>query len=146
MQNDFTRRAIGMLFVIVFLLKFSYWNPRTFTGLQSTPGSQHNFVAGSSQHRIAKVSMVYGSPNSLYERALKSHEHHAQRWGYSMKVLQRDIVGGYWNKPIYLLSLVLQELAKPPSERLEWLMFVLHLCVPYFRRADLVTGGLMPIP
>jgi hypothetical protein len=63
-----------------------------------------------------------------------------------MKVLQRDIAGGYWNKPIYLLSLVLQELEKPPSERIEWLMFVLPLCVPYFRRADLVTGGLMPIP
>jgi hypothetical protein len=151
MQANFTRRAIGTLFVIVFLLKCSYWNPWTFTSLKSSPGSQsNNVVAGrsskNSKHRIAKVSMVYGKPNPLYKRALKSHEHHAQRWGYSMKVLQRDIAEGYWNKPVYLLSLVLQELAKPPSEQVEWLMFVLPLCVRYFRRADLVTGGLMPIP
>jgi hypothetical protein len=71
--------------------------------------------------------MLYGKPNSLYDRALKSHRRHAQRWEYSMNILQQDIMGGYWNKPSYLLSLVLQELAKPPSEQIEWLMFVLLL-------------------
>ena len=69
--------------------------------------------------------MLYGKPNPLYDGALKSHERHAQRWGYSMNILQRDIMGGYWNKPSYLLSLVLRELVKPPSEQIEWLMFVL---------------------
>lgn len=42
-----------------------------------------------------------------------------------MKVLQQDFVGGLWNKPAYLLSLVLQELEKPASEQAKWLMFVL---------------------
>ena len=134
MGADFTRKAIGILFVIVFLLQCSYWHPRTFTSLQSSSGSQrNNAVAGRSsknnKHRIAKVSVVYGKPNPLYERSLQSHERHAQRWGYEMQVLRREIVGGVWDKVSYLLSLVLQELAKPPAEQTEWLWFVSRLCV-----------------
>jgi hypothetical protein len=129
MQPAFRSRAIGTLLVIVFLLKCSYWNLWAFSNPKGSPGSQcGNAVVESgsnnTKRRIAKVSMLYGSPNPLYERALKSHERHAQRWGYPMMVLQRDIMGGYWNKPSYLLSLVLRELAKVPSEQIEWLMFV----------------------
>ncbi|KAI9668586.1 MAG: hypothetical protein M1831_001025 [Alyxoria varia] len=78
-----------------------------------------------SSPRIAKVSMLYGSPpNPSYVRALKSHRAHNERWNYAMEVLQQDISGGYWNKPSYLLSLLVRELAKPPGERIEWLMWV----------------------
>lgn len=66
--------------------------------------------------------MLYGKHNVYYERALQTHMKHAQRWGYGMHVLHHDIAVGYWNKPSYLLSLVIQELAKPPSDRAEWLM------------------------
>jgi hypothetical protein len=69
-------------------------------------------------------------PNPIYQRALESHERHAQRWGGSMKVLRQDVVGGLWNKPAYLLSLVLQELEKPPAEQVKWLMFVLPQGLP----------------
>ncbi|KAL1846735.1 hypothetical protein Plec18170_009025 [Paecilomyces lecythidis] len=68
--------------------------------------------------------MLYGKPNIFYERALQTHRRHARRWGYGMRVLNHDIAVGYWNKPSYLLSLIIQELAKPPSERTEWLMWV----------------------
>lgn len=75
--------------------------------------------------RIGKVTMLYGeTPNPLYERAVRSHRLHNERWNYPMFVLREQITGGYWNKPSYLLSLIVQELAKPRSERLEWLMFV----------------------
>ncbi|EAW14977.1 uncharacterized protein ACLA_003900 [Aspergillus clavatus NRRL 1] len=77
-----------------------------------------------SPQRIAKVSMLYGRPNRLYERALQSHTRHAQRWGYPMHILREDISVGFWNKPSYLLSLVIGELAKPPGKRVEWLMWV----------------------
>ena len=73
-------------------------------------------------HRVAKVSMLYGKPNALYERALKSHYRHAERWRLEMHVLRQDIAVGFWNKPSYLLSLVVQELAKLPEDRLEWLL------------------------
>lgn len=72
--------------------------------------------------RIAKASMLYGQYNNLYERALRSHARHAQRWGYPMHVLRHDISVGFWSKPTYLLSLVLQELRKPAEERVDWLL------------------------
>ncbi|KAB8556627.1 hypothetical protein FH972_025663 [Carpinus fangiana] len=69
--------------------------------------------------------MLYGeTPNPLYERAVRSHRLHNERWNYPMFVLREQIAGGYWNKPSYLMSLIVQELAKPKSERLEWLMWV----------------------
>lgn len=40
-----------------------------------------------------------------------------------MHVLRHPFADGYWNKPTYLLSLVIEELAKPPQERLEWLVY-----------------------
>lgn len=75
-----------------------------------------------SSHRVAKVSMLYGRPNSLYERAIQSHERHAARWGYPMLVLRQDIAAGFWNKPTYLLTAVVNELSKPADERIEWMM------------------------
>ena len=41
-----------------------------------------------------------------------------------MNVLQNDIAVGYWNKPAYLLALVVAELAKAARERVEWFMCV----------------------
>lgn len=41
-----------------------------------------------------------------------------------MYVLEEDISEGFWNKPSYVLSLVIQELAKSPGKRSEWLMLV----------------------
>ncbi len=74
--------------------------------------------------KIAKVSMLYGAPNGYYERAIESHERHAKLHGYPVHVLHHDISQGYWNKPTYILSLIVQELSKAPEERAEWLMLV----------------------
>lgn len=74
------------------------------------------------RRRVGKVSMLYGYENLYYQRALESHQRHADRWNYPLHVLEEDISVGYWNKPSYVLSLVIQELAKSPDERLEWLM------------------------
>jgi hypothetical protein len=57
---------------------------------------------------VAKFSMLYGGDNSVYVRALKSHERHAVRHGYPMHVLRHEVATGYWNKPSYLLSLLVQ--------------------------------------
>ena len=72
---------------------------------------------------IAKVSMLYGEPlRRQYIQALDSHQQHNHRFGYLMHVLRREIVSGYWNKPVYLLSLMLQELQKPAETRVQWFM------------------------
>ena len=69
--------------------------------------------------------MLYGDEiNPYYVRALKSHRRHNERWNYGMHILQQNIVGGYWNKPSYLMSLIVAELSKPPADRVGWFMYV----------------------
>lgn len=43
--------------------------------------------------------------------------------GYELKVLRERIVNNFWSKPAYLLSLVVEELAKPEQERTRWIMY-----------------------
>ena len=68
--------------------------------------------------------MLYGGPNPLYERALGTHEAHNENFGYPFYVLREQTLPGYWSKPAYLLRLLLSELEKPKSERLEWLVWI----------------------
>jgi hypothetical protein len=74
------------------------------------------------QVRIGKISMFYGTDADVYERAIATHDHHARRHGYPMFVLRRQIQEGYWSKLLYMQSILVQELAKPTEERLQWLM------------------------
>lgn len=75
--------------------------------------------------RIGQISMLYGPTNDLYERAIRTHEIHARQRGYPSYVLRNEITGGYWNKPMYILSLIIQELAKPAVDRVEWFMYAM---------------------
>lgn len=72
--------------------------------------------------KIGKVSMLYGDPHPIYERALATHEYHANRWNYPMLVCRRPLLDGMWTKPACVLSMLLAELLKPEEERLEWLL------------------------
>jgi hypothetical protein len=71
---------------------------------------------------VAKVSVLYGEETEYYERAIASHERHAQRHNHPLHVLQRPVADGYWNKALYILSILIQELGKPSNERVRWLM------------------------
>jgi len=73
--------------------------------------------------RILKLSMLYGKPNALYERALNTHQAHSTRWNHSFHVLREDLATGFWNKPTYMLNMLTEELMKPARERAEWLMY-----------------------
>lgn len=66
--------------------------------------------------------MLYGGANSVYVRALSSHERHAARHGYPVHVLRHEVAKGYWNKPSYILSLLVHELTKDAAERVQWMM------------------------
>lgn len=64
-----------------------------------------------------------------------------------MHILRQDISIGFWNKPSYLMSLVINELAKPAGERMEWLMYVLYLALTIFETHALtIVGGWMQTP
>lgn len=73
--------------------------------------------------RVTKLTALYNHDNDLYEAAIKSHMEHNRIHGYGMKILRDKIVNDQWSKPAYLLSLVVEELAKPAEARTEWLMY-----------------------
>ncbi|KAF2104333.1 hypothetical protein NA57DRAFT_51166 [Rhizodiscina lignyota] len=117
---------LPVLLLVAFLLQsdsiniLKIWSPRCAT----TTGSNGDAVSrNSSPHRISKVSMLFGK-NDLYERALETHREHNEMHGYGMKVLREQLTDGYWNKLLYILSLLVEELAKPPTRRIEWFMWV----------------------
>lgn len=98
--------------------------------------STETSVKVSKIHQVTMILDGDGPEHEVYERALKTHLAHAERWGYETHILREDIVGsgksgrdskGHWQsgvfkKPLYLLSLVINELAKPSEERAEWIM------------------------
>jgi len=73
--------------------------------------------------KIGKLSMLYGNPGQLYERALAAHKPHNDRHGYRFDVLYEKTLPSYWTKPAYILQHLLTELAKPEVDRLEWLVW-----------------------
>ncbi|OCK82150.1 glycosyltransferase family 34 protein, partial [Lepidopterella palustris CBS 459.81] len=74
--------------------------------------------------RIGKVTILFGTPSSAYERALRTHELHDRLHNYPLHVLRSSILDNVWTKPAYILSILLRELAKPEGERLQWLLWV----------------------
>jgi hypothetical protein len=125
------RRRLLLTLAVVSLLGILHLSPSLLT-LASSPRtpSRADLTVPVKARRITKASMLYGPRNVIYERALQTHRRHAQKWGYGMEVLQNEIAMGYWNKPSYLLALVIRELSRPVSERVEWLMYVLLLQSP----------------
>ena len=76
---------------------------------------------------MAVVTMLYGEKNALnalYERALKSHCQLALIQHRPIHILRQDVAAGFWNKPTYILSLLVAELEKEIEERMTWLMWV----------------------
>jgi hypothetical protein len=101
--------ALAVLFILQYVDIYHFPGSSPVTGAARVPA-------------VAKVSMIYGGANSVYVRSLNSHERHAVRHGYPMHILRHEVATGYWNKPSYLLSLLVQELAKRPAERVQWMM------------------------
>ena len=75
-------------------------------------------------HRVRQCTIILpGADHAHYERALKTHVRHGKRWGYPTHVLRNFLVENkFYNKPAYTIYLILDELAKPPDERAEWIL------------------------
>ena len=81
--------------------------------------------------RIRQATMVYESQRiGYYERSINTHIKHGERWGWPTHILRQDIVGtggygtGFYNKPAYLLGLIIEEMTKPKKKRAEWIVYV----------------------
>ncbi|KAL8829324.1 MAG: hypothetical protein Q9191_002078 [Dirinaria sp. TL-2023a] len=77
-----------------------------------------------SESLIAKVTILFHGKDPTYVRAIQSHQAHNRRFGYPLFVLRHGILDGIWNKPVYLLAILLEELRKPEARRLKWLLWV----------------------
>lgn len=87
---------------------------------------------------MAKVAKVGVAVNALdipvVHRAFKTHQYHNDLHGYPHFIADREVVSdlidndrmhrgsGAYTKPAYLLAIIITELLKPESERLEWIL------------------------
>lgn len=118
--------ALPLLFVVAFLLHIdlrSLLRFDLFPSLQHVSHQQHGgeTVSNSRPWKIAKATMLF-DPNDVYERAFDTHRRHNAMHGYGMRILDRQVTEGYWNKLLYLLTLITEELIKPVEERVDWFM------------------------
>lgn len=73
--------------------------------------------------RIGKLIVHVGANSAVYNPAIRSHHLHALVHGMPVYILCSPAVDGMWNKPAFVLSVLLSEIVKPEDERLEWLMW-----------------------
>lgn len=71
--------------------------------------------------RIATVTAQFGRPEEHYQKAFRTHLLHALIHSIDVKVMCDPIVDGLWNKPAFILQILMQEMLKPAHERLEWI-------------------------
>ncbi|KAH7087155.1 galactosyl transferase GMA12/MNN10 family protein [Paraphoma chrysanthemicola] len=74
--------------------------------------------------RIATVTAHFGGLDEHYQRAFESHLLHSLIHGTEVRVICDPIVDDLWNKPAFILNLLMREMLKPEKERLEWIMWV----------------------
>ncbi|KAG8533735.1 uncharacterized protein KY384_001476 [Bacidia gigantensis] len=147
-----SRPLRGTLLLLLFLGSYYFGNP--FSATPAVPGkptkedgtSWTSWVADSEQAkspasnsslklnelhengpRIRQATMIYETDkfNSVYERAVDSHLRHGERWNNPTHILRHDIVdAGFFNKPAFLLGIVINEMAKPYGKRADWLVYV----------------------
>ncbi|KAF1840008.1 glycosyltransferase family 34 protein [Cucurbitaria berberidis CBS 394.84] len=80
------------------------------------------FITG--RARIATATAHFGEPNPHYQKALENHLLHSLIHGTEVRVMCDPIVDSLWNKPAFILELLLREMLKPEKERLEWIQWV----------------------
>jgi hypothetical protein len=73
-------------------------------------------------HKIGMVSMLIGDTNPTYERALRTHLRHGEIQGYETFVMRSNVLDMMYNKPMFILNILMDEMKKPFHQRLEWLL------------------------
>ncbi|KAH4069423.1 hypothetical protein HBH98_015310 [Parastagonospora nodorum] len=74
--------------------------------------------------RIGVVTALFGDLQEHYQKAFQTHMLHSLIHGTIVHVLCDSIVDDLWNKPAFLLNLLMHEMLRPAKERLEWIMWV----------------------
>ena len=77
--------------------------------------------------RVRQATMIYETVggNFIYERSIDTHVKHGEWWGVPTHVLRHDVIeAGFFNKPAYILGLIIEEMAKPYGKQTEWIVYV----------------------
>jgi mannan polymerase II complex MNN10 subunit len=74
--------------------------------------------------RAATVTAHFGPIKAHYQKALRTHLLHSLIHGTELRILCDPITDGLWNKPAFILDLLMREMIKPTKQRLEWIMWI----------------------
>ena len=137
-RRRFTKFAVASLVVLCL-----WWTFRLKL-VVVLPLLQH-YVRLKPSSRIAKATVAVNSLNTpLIQKALSTHMRHNDLHNYRHHITTVEVVGdlsendpqhrprGAWSKPALLLSIIVAELAKSESERLDWILYVDGLVGNYF--------------
>lgn len=69
--------------------------------------------------RIGVVTAQFGKAEDHYGQALKSHHLHSMVHGTELHVMCESMIDDLWNKPAFILTLLLDEMLKPEHQRME---------------------------
>lgn len=123
------RRPLLVLTIpALILIYLSCFRDRRHTSTSAAIDSNDDFGDNYAGPRIRQATMLYEGDKdklrSIYERSVETHRKHGQRWGYPTHVLAHDLIepGSYFNKPAFLQSLILAELAKSENKRAHWIV------------------------
>lgn len=76
-----------------------------------------------SEVRIATLTAHFGAHTPVWDRAIRSHHLLTLVHGMPMHVMCSQVIQGMWNKPAFILSILLDEMVKPAEDRLQWLFW-----------------------
>jgi hypothetical protein len=126
--------------ILLLLVLWCFWWTFRSKFIIVLPVLQSNSVPPEPCSRIAKVTVAVNSLNSsLIHDALRTHKVQNDIHGYKHFITTTEVVGdlsendsqkrprGAWSKPAYLMSIIVAELSKPESERLEWILYVYNV-------------------
>ena len=85
--------------------------------------------------------MIYETErfNAIYERSIDTHIKHGELWGVPTHILRHDIVeAGFFNKPAYILGLIIEEMAKSYGKRAGWIVCVSNFLLTFRSRVWLM--------
>lgn len=74
--------------------------------------------------RIGTLTAHFGEPQEHYQKALQTHLMHSLVHDTPLEVMCSEIVDAVWNKPAFILAILLDEMMKPAEERLQWIFWV----------------------
>lgn len=73
--TSFKQRPLHNILIVLSAICFVWVTLKTY---HAVAHPEPNYAPRNKLQRIAKVSMLYGETNHMYERALQSHERHGK--------------------------------------------------------------------